>query len=105
MKTTKESNTTNESMDGSYNVSQRIVWSTIDGENGNTTWKQHAFIDTIRTVMYSDADYIGAKTLCSNKGASEDGETFLPVSEIESEEIKDGCCKSCLKIHKSRYGG
>lgn len=86
-------------------VTQRIVWHTFDGKNGDTSWRQHAFINTIRTVPYTGDKYIGNKTLCSRSGASEDGETYLSINEINNEEISSECCKTCLKIYNKQYGG
>lgn len=72
----------------------KIVWATMDSER---TLKQHAYIEKIRGGWYK---YSGNKAL-SNKGGVHNGDQYVPIDEIQAEEISDSCCKRCLKIYQN----
>ncbi|MGE8528493.1 hypothetical protein [Chryseobacterium rhizosphaerae] len=76
---------------------RKIVWSTVESMDGERTLKQHAYIETNRGAFY-EQKYSGNKALC-NKGGVSDGDKFVHINDIDTEEIKDNCCKKCLKIY------
>lgn len=82
----------------------KIVWATMDSSDGERTLKQHAFKEYQRGKWY-EAQYPGNKTLCGNGGVH-DGDKFVNIDEIESEEMRSDCCQNCLKLSaklKSEY--
>jgi hypothetical protein len=73
------------------------VWSTYENSDATRVLKQHCYVNK-QCGKFWETPYQGAKALCGAGGVSEDGDRLLPVSELFAEEIKDDCCKSCLKI-------
>lgn len=79
---------------------KKIVWTTVDNIYGESTLKQHAYIEAERRAFYEEK-YWGNKALC-DKGGVNDGDRFVHIDEIQAEEIHENCCKRCLKIYNSK---
>ncbi|WP_185246655.1 hypothetical protein [Chryseobacterium bernardetii] len=78
-------------------TSKKIVFATVDSMDGERTLKQHGYIEYERGAWY-EKKYSGNKSLCGKGGVS-DGDRFFNINDIHEEEIKDNCCKKCLKIY------
>lgn len=74
----------------------KIVWATLDSSDGERSLKQHAYKEYPRGKWYEE-QYSGNKTLCG-KGGAHDGDKFVNIDDIESEEMKSDCCQNCLKL-------
>ena len=72
------------------------AWSTVENADATRTLKQHCYVSAKRGKFW-ETPYEGNKALCGMGGISENGDTYISVSEIFAEDIKDDCCKSCLK--------
>jgi hypothetical protein len=85
-------------------LSSRVFFTTLESEDGERTLKQHGYTEAMRGAWYADK-YIGNKQLCNKKGGVHDGDKFVPMDEINSEELdRNNCCKKCLRIYDLQHG-
>jgi hypothetical protein len=85
-------------------LSSRILFATLESSDGERTLKQHGYTEAMRGAWYSEK-YKGNKQLCNKKGGVHDGDKFVSMDEINSEEIdRKNCCKKCLKIYDLQHG-
>lgn len=80
-------------------MESKIVWSTLDNSTGEKSLKQHAFKPHVWKNQFYE-EYEGNKSLCSKIGASDDGETYMKIDQIDNEPISPNVCKKCLAISK-----
>ena len=85
-------------------LSSRVLFATLESFDGERILKQHGYIEVMRGAWYTDK-YKGNKQLCNNKGGVHDGDKFVSMEEINSEEIdRNNCCKKCLRIYDLQHG-
>jgi len=85
-------------------LSSRVLFATLESVDGERTLKQHGYTEAMRGAWYSEK-YKGNKQLCNKNGGVHDGDKFVSMDEINSEEIdRNNCCKKCLRIYDLQHG-
>lgn len=75
----------------------------VDSWDGERIIKQHAYAPTIRKTAWTREEYHGNRALCNSRvGVMNENEDFEDYEKLESEPIKDTCCKKCLKIYNNK---
>lgn len=80
-----------------------LVWTWVENETGNYS-SMHCYCGRKRkdpVGQYTGETHDGNSALCNKRlGVSEDGDSFLAISQIISDELdRDQACKKCLKIY------
>ena len=77
---------------------QEVKWYQAPNFSDTAMLAQHAYIKVIKKDWYGE-EYESNKALCSKTFISEDGETGMPWSKLESEKFRENmACKKCIKI-------
>lgn len=85
-------------------LSSRVLFATLESSDGERTLKQHGYTEAMRGAWYSEK-YKDNKQLCNKNAGVHDGDKFVSMDEINSEEIdRNNCCKKCLKIYDLQHG-
>ena len=104
---TSTNNSSNEAENGNKSkplLSSRVLFATLESVDGERTLKQHGYTEAMRGDWYSEK-YQGNKQLCNKKRGVHDGDKFVSMDDINSEEIdRNNCCKKCLKIYYLQHG-
>ena len=75
-------------------------WHTTDNETGKRSLKQHFYIEIERRSIMGN--YIGNKALCNKGGIADENHKFIPVDEIEGENMVQDACRKCQKIFNNK---
>lgn len=79
-----------------------IIWCTVDSaDDERLSWKQHAYVPSVRRIPYIGDIYNGNRTLCNKRFGIMEDERFVDIKDIKPEVLNtDEVCKKCLNIFR-----